>query len=112
MQLFKMHRFGKLNYLTRTNNQCKEPGHPYHTYEVMITCENQLDRDKFIIDHVHIDRVIQKIEVSSCEDMCLNITTKVRNLLKRHAVKVKEIHVILKPDGLSTVAYMELITKY
>ena len=61
MSYFIMHRKGKCYPRVPTTNQCKVAGHPNYSYDLsMIFPSNiALNKESFIIDHQHIDDMIQ-----------------------------------------------------
>jgi hypothetical protein len=94
-----------------STNQCKSVGHKVYNYTVRLTCEPKLDKDKFLIDHEHVDKACKSVfdcGISSCEELIMRMCDSVSKACRKHKTILKRIYIKLWPEDPNVMAFMEL----
>lgn len=112
MEFFIMNREGFFYPSKMTHNQCKVEGHHAYRYELKCVFSQRtiLDKDKFIIDHIHIDNLIASLRLSgSCEEMHQRILSALRNLFTDKGIPVAAIKITIFPEAPKGVAHLTYV---
>jgi hypothetical protein len=107
-----MHRNGIFVPKQKSTNQCKTEGHQSYNYTLSMVFPHtvMLDKDKFIIDHQHVDRLIQSLHLKgSCEQMQQKICTGLRELYKRLNLELLAYKCRIIPDATIGAAYLDYV---
>lgn len=117
MANYIMERKGFFKSFKSSDNQCKGKGHLNYSYQIKIAFSRKclLDKSYFLIDHQHIDDVIQKITFkSSCEVMHQNILKELKLLFynkKLNILAIKTTIKPIKPEGMAELTYIYSLKK-
>lgn len=110
--MLRINRLGVVTTPRRSNNQCKDRGHRSYRYHVIISTDNNLNADGFIIKHEIVHDTIKELfqkQISSCEIMVAKMFDALRQMCKKHDVAFVDIYIKLRPvikDKLAA-AYVE-----
>lgn len=115
MSVLCLNRMGTVVTRHRANNQCKVKGQHLYAYHVRVDCPaNSINpKTRFIVDHAVINRIITDLfrkEISSCEQMCIDIAKVLKDSFEKSKVFYTNIYIKLSPvlpDNTQPVAFME-----
>lgn len=113
-----MTRNGTIEVKIPTTNQCRKKDHTEFSYNIVILFHKhvQLDKKKFIIDHVEIDNALQAIHFQgSCEEIQLLIVDTLNDLFlynKRLKDNVMAFKCVLKPVTADLKAWITIVKVY
>ena len=96
-----MHRTGKIHPSRSTDNQCKAVGHDtfhYHLRMVFSHTQISAERRSFIVDHVHVDRLLQTLAHNgSCEQVQINLRNHIIRFFREHDIELLALRCTLNP---------------
>lgn len=108
MRKFTMTRRGTFTIKKSSSNQCKAPGHSKYRYVVKSECDDLLDHNGFVIDHVEVDKAVQRAVYStSCELLCKSIVKVVYETISTHGARVRLINIEIEPAIKNPISKME-----
>lgn len=105
-----MHRNGNFVPKKKTDNQCKVNGHTSYNYNLKLIFPKtiELNAQKFIVDHQHIDRLIQSLGLKgSCEEMHLTICDAVRKFFDDLDCELLASKCRIQPDVTVGAAFLD-----
>ena len=100
MSCLRINRTGRVKTKTSSSNQCKATGHREYDYHVCIVVPStNLDKNKFIIDHVKIHEIVEKEfkNISSCEEIALRIAKRIKQKLPKNNIQIMDLYILIRP---------------